>query len=116
MKLRIDEDLLLIGSILALALARLVFDIVKSAPAPVGATWGSTSMVDRSVVLIVATLLLVLAIAVFIVTLGDYLFQPMLVQWGAPSMIGLFIKSGRGWFCELMFWLLILELARLIGG
>jgi hypothetical protein len=38
MKLRIDEDLLLIGSILALALARLVFDIVKSAPAPVGAT------------------------------------------------------------------------------
>ena len=31
-------------------------------------------------------------------------------------MIGLFIKSGRGWFWELMFWLLIVELARLIGG
>jgi hypothetical protein len=29
-------------------------------------------------------------------------------------MIGLFIK--RGWFWELMFWLLIVELARLIGG
>jgi len=26
----------------------------------------------------------------------------------------LFIK--RGWFWELMFWLLVLELARLIGG
>jgi hypothetical protein len=31
-------------------------------------------------------------------------------------MIGLFIKSGRGCFWELMFWLLILELARYIGG
>jgi hypothetical protein len=40
----------------------------------------ATSMADRSVILIVAALLLVLAIAVFIVTLGDYLFQPMLVQ------------------------------------
>jgi hypothetical protein len=29
-------------------------------------------------------------------------------------MIGLFIK--RGWFWELMLWLLVLELARLIGG
>ena len=29
-------------------------------------------------------------------------------------MIGLFAK--RGWFSELMFWLLILELARVIGG
>jgi hypothetical protein len=29
-------------------------------------------------------------------------------------MIGLFIK--RGWFWELLFWLLIVELARLIGG
>jgi hypothetical protein len=29
-------------------------------------------------------------------------------------MIGLFIK--RGWFWELMFWLLVLELARMIGG
>jgi hypothetical protein len=29
-------------------------------------------------------------------------------------MIGLFIK--RGWFWELMFWLLVLELARVIGG
>jgi hypothetical protein len=29
-------------------------------------------------------------------------------------MIGLFIK--RGWFWELVFWLLIVELARLIGG
>ena len=28
-------------------------------------------------------------------------------------MIGLFIK--RGWFWELMFWLLVLELARVIG-
>ena len=31
-------------------------------------------------------------------------------------MIGLFIKSGRVWFWELMFWLLILELARVIGS
>jgi hypothetical protein len=29
-------------------------------------------------------------------------------------MIGLFIK--RGWFWELMFWLLIVELAKVIGG
>jgi hypothetical protein len=29
-------------------------------------------------------------------------------------MIGLFIK--RGWFWEVMFWLLVLELARVIGG
>jgi hypothetical protein len=29
-------------------------------------------------------------------------------------MIGLFIK--RRWFWELMFWLLVLELARMIGG
>jgi hypothetical protein len=29
-------------------------------------------------------------------------------------MIGLFIK--RGWFWELLFWLLIVELARLMGG
>jgi hypothetical protein len=29
-------------------------------------------------------------------------------------MIGLFIK--RGWFWELMFWLLVLELAGVIGG
>jgi hypothetical protein len=29
-------------------------------------------------------------------------------------MIGLFIK--RGWFWELVFWLLVLELARVIGG
>jgi hypothetical protein len=31
-------------------------------------------------------------------------------------MIGLFTKWGRGWFWELMFWLLIVELARVIGG
>ena len=37
-------------------------------------------MADRSVILIVAGLLLVLAMVVFFVTLGDYLFQPMLVQ------------------------------------
>jgi hypothetical protein len=29
-------------------------------------------------------------------------------------MIRLFTK--RGWFWELMFWLLVLELARVIGG
>ena len=29
-------------------------------------------------------------------------------------MIGLFIK--RGWVWELMFWLLIVELAKVIGG
>jgi hypothetical protein len=29
-------------------------------------------------------------------------------------MIGLFTK--RGWFWELVFWLLVLELARMIGG
>jgi hypothetical protein len=58
-----------------------VFDIVKSAQQP---RWAqrdeARQMADRSVILIVAALLLVLAIAVFIVTLGDYLFQPMLVQ------------------------------------
>jgi hypothetical protein len=37
-------------------------------------------MADRSVILIVAALLLVLAIVVFITALGDYLFQPILVQ------------------------------------
>ena len=31
-------------------------------------------------------------------------------------MIGLFIKSGRAWFRELLAWLLIVELARVIGG
>jgi hypothetical protein len=31
-------------------------------------------------------------------------------------MIGLFTKCGRGWFGELLFWLLVLELARVIGG
>jgi hypothetical protein len=36
-------------------------------------------MASRSLIL-VAALLLVLAIVVFFVTLGDYLFQPMLVQ------------------------------------
>jgi hypothetical protein len=30
-------------------------------------------------------------------------------------MIGLFTKCSRGWFWELMFWLLIVELARVIG-
>jgi hypothetical protein len=42
-------------------------------------------MADRRVILIVAALLLVLAIVVFFVTLGDYLFQPMLVQWRRPG-------------------------------
>jgi hypothetical protein len=37
-------------------------------------------MAYRSLVLVVAALLLVLAIVVFFVVLGDYLFQPMLVQ------------------------------------
>jgi hypothetical protein len=31
-------------------------------------------------------------------------------------MIGLFAKCGRGWFWELLLWLLVLELARMIGG
>jgi len=31
-------------------------------------------------------------------------------------MIGLFIKSGRAWFWVLLAWLLIVELARVIGG
>jgi hypothetical protein len=31
-------------------------------------------------------------------------------------MIGLFIKGGRGWLWELLFRLLVLELARVIGG
>jgi hypothetical protein len=31
-------------------------------------------------------------------------------------MIALLFKSGRGWPWELMFWLLVLELARVIGG
>ena len=30
-------------------------------------------------------------------------------------MIALFTKCGRAWFWELMFWLLVLELARVIG-
>jgi hypothetical protein len=37
-------------------------------------------MANRNVILIVTALLLVLAIVVFITALGDYLFQPMLVQ------------------------------------
>jgi hypothetical protein len=37
-------------------------------------------MADRSLSLIVAALLLVLAIVAFFVVLGDYLFQPMSVQ------------------------------------
>ena len=37
-------------------------------------------MDDRSVILLVAALLLVLAIVVFFAVLGDYLFQPMVVQ------------------------------------
>jgi hypothetical protein len=28
----------------------------------------------------------------------------------------LLFKSGRGWFWELLLWLLVLELARVIGG
>jgi hypothetical protein len=31
-------------------------------------------------------------------------------------MIALFTKCGRSWFCELVFWLAILGLARMIGG
>jgi hypothetical protein len=65
----------------------------------------------RNLIVLVAVLLLFLVIVVFIVA---YLFQPIPVQWGAPAMIGLFIK--RGWFWELVLWLLVLELARLIGG
>jgi hypothetical protein len=38
------------------------------------------TMADRSLTLVVAALLLVLAIVVFFVVLGDYLFQPMSVQ------------------------------------
>jgi hypothetical protein len=37
-------------------------------------------MASRSLVLLVAALLLVLTIVVLFVVLGDYLFQPMLVQ------------------------------------
>jgi hypothetical protein len=37
-------------------------------------------MAFRSLTVLVAALLLVLAIVVFFVVLGDYLFQPMLVQ------------------------------------
>ena len=37
-------------------------------------------MASRSLVLLVAALLLVLTIVVFFVVLGDYLFQPMPVQ------------------------------------
>jgi TRAP-type C4-dicarboxylate transport system permease small subunit len=38
------------------------------------------TMADRSLTLIVAALLLVLTIVVFFVVLGEYLFEPMLVQ------------------------------------
>jgi hypothetical protein len=31
-------------------------------------------------------------------------------------MISLFLKSRRGWFRELLAWVLLLLLARLIGG
>jgi hypothetical protein len=31
-------------------------------------------------------------------------------------MIALFIKFGWGWFWELLLWLLVLGLARVIGG
>jgi hypothetical protein len=31
-------------------------------------------------------------------------------------MILLFTKCSRGWFWELLAWLLVLELARVIGG
>jgi hypothetical protein len=31
-------------------------------------------------------------------------------------MIGLFTKCSRAWFWELLLWLLVLELARVIGG
>ena len=37
-------------------------------------------MASRSLVLLIAALLLVLTIVVFFAVLGDYLFQPMLVQ------------------------------------
>jgi hypothetical protein len=37
-------------------------------------------MASRTLIVLVAALLLVLAIMVFFVVLGDYLFQPMLVQ------------------------------------
>jgi hypothetical protein len=30
-------------------------------------------------------------------------------------MIALFTRCGRGWFWELLLWLLVLELARVIG-
>ena len=42
-------------------------------------------MASRSLIVLVAALLLVLTIAVFFVALGDYLFQPMSVQRGAPA-------------------------------
>jgi hypothetical protein len=32
------------------------------------------------------------------------------------AMIALFTRCGRGWFGELLLWLLVLELARVIGG
>lgn len=38
------------------------------------------TMASRSLIVLVAALLLVLAVAVFIVALGDYLFQPIPVQ------------------------------------
>jgi hypothetical protein len=31
-------------------------------------------------------------------------------------MIALFARCGRGWFGELLLWLLVLELARMIGS
>jgi hypothetical protein len=31
-------------------------------------------------------------------------------------MIGLFTKCAQGWFWEALLWLLVLELARVIGG
>jgi hypothetical protein len=49
-------------------------------PAPRGSRIVERTMASRSLLVLVAALLLVLTIVVFFVVLGDYLFQPMLVQ------------------------------------
>ena len=61
-------------------------------------------MADRSLIVLVAVLLLARGLRAPA--------HPGAMR--SPAMIGLFTK--RVWFWEVAFWLLVLELARLIGG
>ena len=56
-------------------------------------------MAYRSLTVLLAALLLVLAIVVFITAVGDYLFQPMPVYQEANSPWGW--RQGAGWFAAI---------------